>query len=56
MPLFVVFPNPDVPVAMDNRLMQERHGKRRDVFTEEIKHNDCSLSDATACPKMLEKS
>ena len=40
---------------MDDRLMQERRGKIRDVFTEEIKRDDCSLSDATACPKLLEK-
>ena len=30
---------------MDDRLMQEWRGKRHDVFTEEIKCNDCSLSD-----------
>ena len=56
MPLSVVFPPPEVLVAMDDRLMQERRGKRRDVFTEKIKRNDCSLSDATTCPKLLEKS
>ena len=56
MPLFVAFPPLDVPVGMDDRLMQERRGKRLDVFTEEIKHDDCSLSDATACPKLLEKN
>ena len=44
-----------MPVAMDDRLMQERRRRRRDVFTKEIKRNDCSLSDATACPKLLEK-
>ena len=36
--------------------MQKRHGKRLDVFTEKIKRNNCSLSDATACLKLLEKS
>ena len=46
MPLFVVFPPPDVPVAMDDRLMQEQRGKRRDVFTEEIKRDDCSVTGA----------
>ena len=35
--------------------MHERHDKRGNVFSEKVKHVDCSLSDAIACPKIIGK-
>ena len=43
------------PVVMDDRPMQERHDKSSDVFSEEINHDECSVPDATACPKIVGK-
>ena len=54
-PCLLCSPPPDVPVVMDDRLMHERHDKRSNVFSEKVKHVDCSLSDATACPKIVGK-
>ena len=35
--------------------MQERRDKRGDVFSEEIKRDNCSLSNATTCPNIVGK-
>ena len=43
------------PVVMDDRPMQERRDKSSDVFSEEINRDECSVTDATACPKIVGK-
>ena len=52
-PCLLRTPPPNASMVMDDQLKQERHDKRGDVFIEEIKCNECSFSNATACPKIV---